>query len=360
MNILMVIEGLRKGGKERRLVELLKGLAKDENIRCEIVSLSTIVQYDEIYDIGYKIHLLKRKPKKDPRIFPKLYRICKRFKPDIIHSWGGMASVYAIPVARLMGIKMINAMVTSAPANLKKFSLDWLYARLSFPFSDIILGNSHAGLKAYSAPVRKSFCLHNGFDFNRLKRISPADEIRKEFNITTTKVVGMVATFSNYKDYDTYFIAAKKVIETYKDVSFLAIGGGPNYDHYYDQWHKFKNIRFLGSQKNVESIVNIFDIGVLSTYTEGISNSIMEYMVLEKPVVATDGGGTNEIIKESESGFLISQESPDKMAEKILFLLENDKMAEKMGKAGRRIIEKDFNLNKMTSSHLNIYYKFLK
>jgi len=39
------------------------------------------------------------------------------------------------------------------------------------------------------------------------------------------------------------------------------------------------------------------DIGILATFTEGISNSIVEYMALGKPVVATSGGGTNEIVK---------------------------------------------------------------
>ena len=52
------------------------------------------------------------------------------------------------------------------------------------------------------------------------------------------------------------------------------------------------------------------DICLLSTFTEGISNSIMEYMALGKPVIATDGGGTKEIVDDGETGFLIGQSDP--------------------------------------------------
>ena len=60
--------------------------------------------------------------------------------------------------------------------------------------------------------------------------------------------------------------------------------------------HEYSNkFIFLTKQDDIESIINIFDIGILATFTEGISNSIIEYMALAKPVIATDGGGTSEI-----------------------------------------------------------------
>ena len=75
---------------------------------------------------------------------------------------------------------------------------------------------------------------------------------------------------------------------------------------------EFKDkIIFTGKQKHVESIINIFDIGVLcSCYGEGISNTIMEYMALGKPVIATDCGGNKEIVVHNVTGFLIEPKNP--------------------------------------------------
>ena len=118
----------------------------------------------------------------------------------------------------------------------------------------------------------------------------------------------MVATFSGLKDYKTYYKAADIVLRKRNDVTFLAIGS------YTDSLASQKlvcsqfrdHFRLLGKKSGIESIINTIDICVLATFTEGISNSIMEYMALGKPVIASAGGGTNEILEDKKTGFLLS------------------------------------------------------
>ena len=169
----------------------------------------------------------------------------------------------------------------------------------------------------------------------------------------------MVASFSIRKDYKTYLNAATNILERRNDVTFLAIGGG---DGLNDCLKMVKpevsdKIKFLGIQKSVESIINIFDIGVLSTYTEGISNSIMEYMALSKPVVSTNGGGTCEIVVNKLTGFLIKPKNVEELTEKIEFLLNNKQTAKEMGKAGKERLCKDFSIKKMTDRFFELYKK---
>lgn len=136
----------------------------------------------------------------------------------------------------------------------------------------------------------------------------------------------MVASFSNYKDYRTYIQAANRVLNKVNYITFLCIGSGDDktYRELVDPESK-KFVKFLGRQENVESIMNICNIGILLTYTEGISNSIMEFMALGKPVIATDGGGIKELIIDRETGFLIPPKSPMVLAEKIIVLLKKYK-----------------------------------
>lgn len=78
MKILFFIDSLRSGGKERRLVELIKGLKDYQDIQCELATMSKEIYYTEIYNLGIRIHYLIRKWKKDPRIFFRLYNLCKK------------------------------------------------------------------------------------------------------------------------------------------------------------------------------------------------------------------------------------------------------------------------------------------
>ena len=119
-------------------------------------------------------------------------------------------------------------------------------------------------------------------------------------------------------------------------------------------------IRLFGAHDQVESIINIFDIGVLSTFTEGISNSIMEYMALSKPVVATEGGGTKELVVNGETGILIPPKSPAILAEKINYLLRSPQLLESMGTKGKKRIENLFNIKQMGESFEAIFNKIYK
>jgi len=105
----------------------------------------------------------------------------------------------------------------------------------------------------------------------------------------------------------------------------------------------------------VESVVNLFDIGVLSTYTEGISNSVMEYMVLGKPVIVTDGGGTKELVMDGKTGFLVPQKDPDALFEKLKHLLADPDLRIEMGQKGKDRIYEYFTIDRMEKEYLNLY-----
>lgn len=170
-----------------------------------------------------------------------------------------------------------------------------------------------------------------------------------------------MGAFFDRKDYKTYIEASIKYLETKKDMTFLAIGDGPNLQQFKEMvpsQHKDR-ILFTGMVNNVESLVNIFDIGVLSTYTEGISNSIMEYMVLGKPVIATDGGGTKELIINNETGYLIPQKNSDALLNKLVHLSKSEELRTKLGVNGKLRIHKQFTLSRMEKDYYNLYQKLL-
>lgn len=361
MKVIFLCDSLIKGGRERRMIELIRGLSKYPDVHIELILFKNLIEYPEIHDLGIPLHIIERKPKHNPLTFLRVFRICRATRPDVLHTWSSMSAIFAFPAKKLLNIKLINGNIANAPRNLNIWNKDFFRAKLTFPFSNVIVGNSNAGLKAFKAPKSKSISIPNGFDFERIKSIEKAKVIKEKYNLGTNLVIGKIAAFTNRKDYETFITAAHLVLQIRDDVIFFAIGQGPNFE-------KIKasvplairdKIVFTGLILKVESLINIFNIGVLATnidvHGEGISNSIMEYMALGKPVIATEGGGTNEIVLDGETGFLVPAKSPEVLANKMLELLENQKKAEQMGRAGKNRIDDHFNLAKMTLDYLKLY-----
>jgi glycosyltransferase involved in cell wall biosynthesis len=356
IKILFFIDGLRLGGKERRLIELLKGLKKHPEFEIVVASFWKEICYKEFFKLNIPFILIEKKRKFDPAIFFKFYNLIQKIKPDVVHTWSSTNASYSIFAKIFSNFTLVNSQITDAPLKINWFSQFGIQTKLNFIFSDAILANSKAGLLSYNAPEYKSIVIYNGFDFSRLYNLKSPDIVRKKFKITTKHVVGMVASFSLLKDYENYIKAAQHILNKNDAITFLCVGAGDDGPYRQLVMPKFSTkIIFLGPRKNVESIMNICDIGVLATYTEGIANSIMEFMVLGKPVVATDGGGTKELIKDGKTGFLVKPMSSEELALKIEYLLNNREIRSTMGEKGRNRIKIEFSIEKMINSFVNCY-----
>jgi glycosyltransferase involved in cell wall biosynthesis len=367
MRILLAIDSLVKGGRERRMLGLLKELARQPDVAVELVVFSRKIEYPDVYQIGVPIHLLERVPRKDPRVFFRFYRICKKFRPDIVHTWGTMSAVYAVPTSQLARIPLINDNIADAPGNMSWLDSRLWRAKLTYPFSSVVIGNSKAGLQSYRAPESKSRCIYNGFNLARIAVLEDPTSVRLRLGLPAAcRVVGMVGAFFDRKDYPAFLQSAQIVLKKATNVAFLAIGDGPELPTCMASIpEEFKkSILFTGQVNDVESIINILDIGVLSTnanvHGEGISNSIIEYMILKKPVVATDGGGTPEIVENERTGFIVPPFSPEVMAEKIQYLLDHPDTAARMGEAGAAKIRSGFLLSGMMQQYFQVYKHIMR
>jgi glycosyltransferase involved in cell wall biosynthesis len=366
MRVVQFIDSLRSGGKERQLVELLKGLVATPGIECELIIMSENIHYTYLDQLGVPIHPLLRKSKRDPTIFFKLYQLLKTIQPEILHSWSSMCSVYAVPAVKVLDIIFVNGFLRNAPPVMKMGERDWLRSKITFPFSDAIVANSKAGISAYCPPAQKSHYIYNGFDKDRITCLKKPDAVREEYQITTKFVVAMVASFSDNKDFQTFVNAAQKVIEQRKDVTFLAVGSGEHHAACVKSVPEcYKNlIKFPGKVKDVESLIQIMDIGVLcsnaNVHGEGISNTIMEYMAFAKPVVATACGGNFELILDGETGYLVPNSSASELTARLLFLLDNENLMQIYGERGALRLHKKFSLKRLTQEHIFLYERLIK
>jgi glycosyltransferase involved in cell wall biosynthesis len=309
--------------------------------------------------------LFERKSKKDFSVVFKLRKIIKTFQPDVIHSWGSMASVY-LSMVNLFTRKstFINGIIADAIPGMTLMNKYYLRTKITTPFSQVLLANSQAGIKAYKAPVHKTICIYNGIDLTRFQNLTPADQVELQLlgrRKGESYIAAMVGAFEDRKDYDTVIKAAVNLCSKNKKVVFILIGVGSNLEAIKQQVpSELMNtqIYFPGIRSDIESILQIIDVGLLIASMEGISNSIMEYMASAKPVIGTRAGGTTELIIEGETGFLIDEKSSDQIIEKMELLMESPQLAKEMGQKGQQRIQEHFDIAKMTETYKQLYNKY--
>lgn len=363
MTILFAADNIGGGGKERRMLELIKSLSKDPAYKIILISISDMgVGYDYIYDFPITIIETDRDFKYSPKPYFVIKDAIKKYKPDIVHSWGSMCSFYLLPLLPFRKFKFINGIIADAPKHIPWHHKNYIRGKITYFFSDVVLSNSLAGIRSYGAPVEKTYCIYNGIDMNRFKNLANPAALKKELGIEKFNfVAGMIGAFHDRKDYYTFTEAALKLVKEHKDMCFLLIGAGKNQPliEAMVPEHAKDNIRFLGRRADVEDLIQILDVGVLCTnsdvHGEGVSNSLIEYMSLEKPVIATEGGGTNEVIVDNENGFLLNNKDVDTLVEKLLYLHDNPAISKKMGKKALATIHEKFMLDRMTEEFIDVY-----
>ncbi|MBR5033779.1 MAG: glycosyltransferase family 4 protein [Bacteroidales bacterium] len=363
MKVLHVIQRFGGGGRERRMVQLVRELSKKADVEQAALIYPSEVQYQEIN--GSEIKIYTHSESSHLKRFLEIKDVVKKYKPDIVHSWSDTPlELITLPIlSRTMGYRYIAGFVADGN-KVSNLSFRGLATRFSFLKADAIVSNSQSGIKAKNAPQAKSHVIYNGFDFNRIKANVDKGAKKKELGITEKFVVSMVARVTEAKDWQSFIEVAKRAYEDNLDVCFLAIGEGNQLDLYRDivKQTGLQNIRFVGRRSDVEEILQITDVSMLFTsevHLEGVSNSIMEAMATGIPVIATDGGGTPEIITDGQNGFIVPLHGVDKAYQLLKDLLLDNVKRSMIGSTAKLTVQQNFLLSHMGDEYMRLYRELL-
>lgn len=174
----------------------------------------------------------------------------------------------------------------------------------------------------------------------------------------------VVANLWPVKGHEILFEAAVRVTALYPTAKFVLVGTGGARRAILEARARAlaidKQVLFLGPRQDVPRILPQMEISVLPSLAEGFSNAILESMAAGLPMVATDVGGNREAIVEGETGFLVPPRDPEALADRILRLLGDRALAQRMGRAGRQRIETTFSLQRMVAETERFYERLLR
>ncbi len=350
--VLILTDGMTAGGTERQIIELLKGLKKEKRIRSIIGVLMKGGELErEAYQYADFVMPVSQHLRFDFTLAISLLWFIKRHSVDVIHTFGVVSDFSGVTAGKLLKKPNINGSIRSARPSLNMYDR---FSKLCMRFSTWVVANSVAGSKTFGVENNSNISvIYNGIDLTRLKKNAPIS-----FGHPTLCMVG---NFTKKKDQASVIRALPLVKNEFPGVKLVLIGRGRFLNNCIDlsnELNLYSNIKFITDTNNPGPYIKGSQVCILiSPGGEGISNSILEYMALGKPVIASDIGGNRELICNKKTGFLIKDHSQDTISEAILHLLRKPAMSKEIGSAGKKFVEERFKAQRMVNDYIKLYLK---
>ena len=175
------------------------------------------------------------------------------------------------------------------------------------------------------------------------------------------KIVLFVGRLVAHKGLEQLIASAEKV-----NAKFLIVGDGPlreKLEREIKERTLEKKVKLVGSVEDelLPFYYNLCDVFVLPSFSrlEAFGIVLLEAMACSKPIVTSDIPGSRELITEGYNGLLVEPLNLDNLTEKINYLISNEKIGERMGKNGRRLVEEKYNWRNVTDMIIEIYDEVL-
>ena len=361
------------GGASLGTLHLIEGL--DQNrFECKIICGSqsekegNILQNakKEVLSIIIPEMVREIDPIKDFITFLKLIAIIKKNRYDIVHTHGSKAGVIGRLAAAICRVPVI--MYTVHGWGLKTGNIftralfRWIEKTVA-SFSTMLLFQTRSDMDEASqyriGTDKKYYLIGNGINIKPFLNYEKqkAKKIIKELALSNVRVIGTVGRVSAQKNPVGFIEIAQKVLEKKKNIKFIFVGGGELLDDMVSSVNALglaKRIIFTGVRNDVPEVVANFDIFILPSLWEGMPRSVIEAMVMAKPVIVYNMGGISELIRDNINGVVIPMNQKDKFANSIVTLLNNKHAQKKLGQQAR-LASKHFNFDNVIIKTQNVY-----
>jgi sugar transferase (PEP-CTERM/EpsH1 system associated) len=372
--ILHVVYRFAVGGLENGVVNLINRLPH-ERWRHAVVALTDVsdtfrqrVRRDDVQYVA-----LGKPPGHGYRVYPQLFRLCRRLRPAIVHT-RNLAALEAVVPAWAAGVPVRihgehGRDVTDLDGTNRKYQR---VRRLYRPFVHHYVALSR-DLEAYllervGVPPARVTHIYNGVDADRF-RASPAGRAPlpgSPFNDPRLFVIGTVGRLEAVKDQMNLARALTLVLaqapQAAQRLRWIVVGDGPQratIEQAVRAAGAESVVWFAGERSDVADVLRALDCFVLPSLAEGISNTLLEAMATALPVIATRVGANADLMDDGRAGQLVPRGDPQALAGAILAYLADPAAVRRDGAAGRQIVERRFSLERMIEAYGTLYGRLL-
>lgn len=301
----------------------------------------------------------------DPDVLRQVMSWCRAHAIDLIHTHDFRSDLYGLVAARRLGIPAVSTCHGWIANNLKGriyTSVDKFLLRF-FDRVIVVSARMQAHLQARGIPARKIALIQNALVVENYRPDRGDRAVRTEWRIPEHhKLIGKIGRLSPEKCQDLFLRAAAELLRHDPDLSFVLIGIGPDEERLRrlaEELGIAGHIVFAGYRADMQRVYNSLDLVVQSSSTEGMPNVILEALLMRVPVVATDVGGTAEIVTDGVSGRLIPPNDPGALIAGIREALGDVRRAADWVDAGERTVRMNFSHNLRLQRIMTVYDQLL-
>lgn len=286
-------------------------------------------------------------------------RVLRRAGVDIVHNYLLRANLVGSVSARLARVPIV---LCSKRGCHERRGFELVSAKIGNALADRVMVNADAVREFVhdneGCAREKMFVIPSGVDTDRFKPLPPAD-FKAGIGLPADRVVvGVVTRMRVRKGVEEFIRAIAQVRRSSPKVHGVIVGEVSLDDSMQQLVRELDvedGLTLLGRRNDMPEVLSAFDIFVLSSHDEGMSNAILEAMSMEKAVVATDVGGTGEVVRHGHTGLLVPPKDPQALAAAIADVLSQPARAIEMGRLGRRVIEDGFSARSMVRQMEQVY-----
>ena len=308
----------------------------------------------------------------DSILLLKLMILFKKGHYDIIHTHTTKSGILGSIAAKLAGVPIIihgleiNALEVCSSKFIKiiKMFLEKMISKFTDAYISVSEIVSQKYLEYGIGKKAKYFTVRSGIELNKFLNAREDMDIRQtsqELGINREDfVIGNVGRLVESKGHYFLFQAIKKILEirNSRPVKLLLIGEGEDKEKlikYAKELNLEKNVIFTGYRENVEELMVLMDIFVLTSLREGLSRVLVEAAAAGLPSIAFNIDGIPEIIKDNHNGFLVEPRNVIQLAEKISKYLDNKPLVLMHGRNGREFVKGKWSIEGMVKETEQIY-----
>ncbi len=330
-----------------------------------------------IQAVAYKIQRSSLNPFKEMKAIYNIYKAIKPLNLDILHTFTAKPNIYGTIAAKYAKVPIVINLVEglgsfyiedSYKNRMVRTLIEKLY-KLVFTFSDqVVFVNSddpkYLQEKKVIAPNKITIIKSVGIDTNEFDpgsiKQDEAEALKSDLGVKNKIIVLMVARAIWHKGVREFYKAAIQ-LSANKNIQFILVGdideGNPSSAD--KAYLEEGNVLWLGHRDDVLVLTAMSDIYVLPSYREGVPRTLLEAASMAKPIVTTDTVGCREVVKDGYNGFLVPVKNITMLADKIEYLIKHSDKRKIMGKNGRILAIKEFDIHKVVEQYIKLYNELM-
>ncbi len=363
LRIAYVIKSMITGGSQTHLTQVLRFLDRQRFDPVLYCLSGEGVLLDTVRALGVPVVTpgagLSFKGPGLGRRMALLARALRHQRADIAHNYLLRANLVGSVSARLARVPVV---LCSKRGCHERRGFELVSAKIGNRLADCVPVNAAAVRDFVHAnegcPLEKMVVIPSGIDTTRFRPL-PAADFKARLGVPPgRRVVGAVTRMRVRKGVEEFLRALAAVCQRCPDAHALVAGDVGLDDELQALVRSLRlddHLTLLGRRADMPEVFSAFDVFVLSSHDEGMSNALLEAMAMEKAVVATDVGGTPEVVRHGHSGLLVPSKDPAALAAAVSELLEQPARAAEMGRLGRRIVEERFSAQAMVRQMERLY-----